>query len=422
MSIWPREKTMTYEDWETLKQRKATAEALRLKAQEGAPEGRMVSGHFVAPSWTQHLAHGLKNYMAGRDVRKADKDMQEWQAGKSDTMKRVADILRGGTGMREGGMDGGVAPMAIDPGASPAPGAVPPKMPQAMPLPQEGELPGAMPQPALQQGASMGGSLEDIIPVLMSHPGTTDMAFELLMQRAKMGDEMAQQLLLERMKQQVKPPSVQKYREGDEDVSVLMDAQGNVVREIGRGPAWNPNQGPSVSVSYGSPIVGMGPDGQPMYYQPSNRGGLEPTGVTPPPEKPSAASAKNAELARTKIPTLDTLESALNRLEELSAELGALESGPVAGRGPAFSDTAAQYEATLGLVRPLINQITRTPGEGSVSDFEQRLKELQLPGRTAVAAGRQESLQNLRALIDSIRGAYQSVMPQEDTVDFGDLP
>ena len=39
------------------------ADALR---QQSTPEGQMVSGHYVAPSWTQQLANLYGKYQAGQ--------------------------------------------------------------------------------------------------------------------------------------------------------------------------------------------------------------------------------------------------------------------------------------------------------------------------------------------------------------------
>lgn len=47
------------------------AELLRDQSQQ-QPQGQMVSGHFVAPSWTQGLAQVLKAYQGGKGMREAD--------------------------------------------------------------------------------------------------------------------------------------------------------------------------------------------------------------------------------------------------------------------------------------------------------------------------------------------------------------
>jgi len=62
-----------------LKRRMKFADALR--GQE-APQGQMVSGHYVAPSWTQQLAGLANKYVAGRNEENAIKQYGEYSKGK----------------------------------------------------------------------------------------------------------------------------------------------------------------------------------------------------------------------------------------------------------------------------------------------------------------------------------------------------
>jgi hypothetical protein len=74
-----------------ISQQRKLAEQLR---KQGADEiqGQMVSGHYVAPSWTQQLARVLNTY-AGTEIEgQADKKEQDYNAQKS---KKFADILAG---------------------------------------------------------------------------------------------------------------------------------------------------------------------------------------------------------------------------------------------------------------------------------------------------------------------------------------
>jgi len=57
------------------KRRQMMAQALQQRGME-SPQGQMVSGHYVAPSWTQYLAQGLNSYLGGKEARGADDDMQ----------------------------------------------------------------------------------------------------------------------------------------------------------------------------------------------------------------------------------------------------------------------------------------------------------------------------------------------------------
>lgn len=71
-----------------LKRKLALADALR---QQAAPEGQMVSGHYVAPSWTQYAANLANKYVAGQNERGA---MQDYGKYVSDKQLKQANALR----------------------------------------------------------------------------------------------------------------------------------------------------------------------------------------------------------------------------------------------------------------------------------------------------------------------------------------
>jgi hypothetical protein len=60
------------------------AEALRKEST--APQGQMISGHYVAPSITQYLASGLKGYKANQMEKEAE---TEWETGAKQQQARV---------------------------------------------------------------------------------------------------------------------------------------------------------------------------------------------------------------------------------------------------------------------------------------------------------------------------------------------
>ena len=72
-----------------LQRRLRMAQALQ---ESKAPEGQMISGHYVAPSWTQSLATAYNKYRGGRAEEEAMK--QYGQYAKSKEQKQ-ADALRG---------------------------------------------------------------------------------------------------------------------------------------------------------------------------------------------------------------------------------------------------------------------------------------------------------------------------------------
>lgn len=72
-----------------LKRRMAQADALR---QQEMPQGQMVSGHYVAPSWTQYLGNLAGKYVAGEQEREALQGYQGFQKGRRE---KLADLMLG---------------------------------------------------------------------------------------------------------------------------------------------------------------------------------------------------------------------------------------------------------------------------------------------------------------------------------------
>lgn len=88
----------------TLAQQKRVADVLRRQQlADKAPQGEMVSGHYVAPSWTEHLSGIFNQYQAGqaeRDYGKAEEGMakqaesarQTWQSSLPQAVAARAEL------------------------------------------------------------------------------------------------------------------------------------------------------------------------------------------------------------------------------------------------------------------------------------------------------------------------------------------
>jgi len=70
-----------------LKRRLKMAEALQ---QQELPQGQMVSGHYVAPSWTQYLANAIGKYQGAKQEKEALGQFGEYQKGKQ---AKLANLL-----------------------------------------------------------------------------------------------------------------------------------------------------------------------------------------------------------------------------------------------------------------------------------------------------------------------------------------
>jgi hypothetical protein len=74
-----------------LKRKLAMADALR---QQEAPQGQMVSGIYVAPSWTQQLAGLADTYVAGKQEKEA---MQQYNDAQQSKAQKLGDLMKGQT-------------------------------------------------------------------------------------------------------------------------------------------------------------------------------------------------------------------------------------------------------------------------------------------------------------------------------------
>lgn len=85
-------------DSEQLRRRMAYAQMLSEQGQQ-TPQGQMVSGHFVAPSWTQHAANLLKSYTGRKEQDAVAGDMQALgdrrRTESMSAMQKYAQLLQG---------------------------------------------------------------------------------------------------------------------------------------------------------------------------------------------------------------------------------------------------------------------------------------------------------------------------------------
>lgn len=122
---------------------------------------------------------------------------------------------------------------------------------------------------------------------------------------------------------------------------------------------------------------------------------------------------------------LPSLYQQWQRTKQLSDQLktGTVGKGYLGGMipGAVLGGVADQYDKSEALLRQMLRRFTRTPGEGSFSDYETRLLGATIPTRSDSVEGRDEALSNLRNLIlqtrkgyaDLLRGGQRSPVPDK---------
>ena len=92
-------------------------------------------------------------------------------------------------------------------------------------------------------------------------------------------------------------------------------------------------------------------------------------------------------------------------------------TGWVGGRVPGGLDAESDvFDKSVALLYTQIRKLTRTPGEGSMSDFETRLSGATKPERTDTPEGRREAIAGLRALVKELRSGYSEMLGGDSAI------
>lgn len=120
-------------------------------------------------------------------------------------------------------------------------------------------------------------------------------------------------------------------------------------------------------------------------------------------------SQEQLKNASAKKQTVDILRTQLENLKKARAGLGGMDYGVVAGR-QSVTDSARAYDGALAALQSTVRQLTRTPGEGAMSDFESRLAMAQLPGRVDPASVIDQKITQLEDLANIVERGYTDML------------
>ena len=260
-----------------LKRRLAQADALR---NAEMPQGQMVSGHYVAPSWTQYLANIAGQYAGGKQEEQAIQDYSQAQASKA---QKLGDLMKGKT-VFETDAEGNQREVT-------------------KPYTNE-ELIG-----------QLAGIDSSYAPKLFD----TYLANRY---KEKQGHVLTPgSTYFEDGKAVYTAPSAPKEHNLPAAVDEYKFAQSQGYR--GSFEDWKKAQkNEGVTVNYGAPVAGVDKNGNPIFWQPSKAGG-PPTivqGITPP-ESPSAKPSEFEAKAGLYYKSMDNASKTLNDLETKGAKI-----------------------------------------------------------------------------------------------------
>lgn len=114
-------------------------------------------------------------------------------------------------------------------------------------------------------------------------------------------------------------------------------------------------------------------------------------------------SQKNNE----KVTNLNVFRKQLENVKAARRGLGQADFGLLAGR-QSLTERGRLFDKAVAALTPTVTALTRVPGEGSASDFEQRLKLAPLPSRVATEREIDQSIQQLEDLVSSLDSSYRT--------------
>jgi hypothetical protein len=92
------------------KRQRLLADALRKKAEVAGPQGQMVSGHYVAPSWSQHLgtiaSGAASGYMEGKAQEAEDASTRQIAEARKGVMSNLPQAVEAQYGQKISGLGG----------------------------------------------------------------------------------------------------------------------------------------------------------------------------------------------------------------------------------------------------------------------------------------------------------------------------
>lgn len=112
------------------------------------------------------------------------------------------------------------------------------------------------------------------------------------------------------------------------------------------------------------------------------------------------------------IPVVQRQLKTVRALAEQMDKEGTFFTGSVGGLMPGAlsGSTAQKYDKALKSLQLQMRKFTRTPGEGSFSDYEGQMQEASLPSRWGDSAGRKQSIDDLDALLNGTAEAYGEIL------------
>jgi len=169
-------------------------------------------------------------------------------------------------------------------------------------------------------------------------------------------------------------------------------------------------------------MVAAGIDpGTPEYVQAARlKAGLDrPSGATT--GRASAGGSKQLANVQNKLQTIDLLKQQLQNVKKSFNPIkDTLSAGPGGNYIP--TEGGQSFDAAVAAISPIVRQLTRTPGEGAMSDYEAKLAEAILPSRGKYESVTAQQIQQVEDMISQLESGYTGMLQQAEPAPAGPGP
>lgn len=153
-----------------------------------------------------------------------------------------------------------------------------------------------------------------------------------------------------------------------------------------------------------APTGSGAPEKPPSGYRTTQNGDLEAIPGGPADVSTPKISGKDIQTARTKRLQITAARNQLRKVQEAFSAARGASAGPLSGLLPTESGRA--FDAAVNQLRQLQTAVTRVPGVGAMSDYENRLANAALPSRNEYESVTQQQIDGLNDLLNLLDQGY----------------
>jgi hypothetical protein len=113
---------------------------------------------------------------------------------------------------------------------------------------------------------------------------------------------------------------------------------------------------------------------------------------------------------KDKLVTMQALKQQLEAVKTSWAKIKDSSSAGAFGQGYIPTEAGRGFDAAVAGLSPLFRQISRTPGEGAMSDYESRLAQAALPNRTQYESVTEQQIAQIEDMVAAIESGYQGML------------